>query len=117
MSIFKKRNSNESGMASTYAFEGSMMMDREEFDEAIVTLEKSLSLNKRQHDVLHNLGVCYFKKTLKAIMERGGNNPPDAYENLDKAESYFIKALKLKPNYPTAANNLAKLREYKNNWL
>ena len=102
---------------------GIIKIQLKQFEEAIVWLNKAITINPNNHSVFNNLGVCYkeLKKYNEALnnFKIALNIKPDyaeAYNNLaiiyrslenyDKAIENYNKAIKLKPDYAESYNNL-----------
>jgi predicted O-linked N-acetylglucosamine transferase (SPINDLY family) len=102
---------------------GIIKIQLKQFEEAIVWLNKAISINPNNHSVFNNLGVCY--KELKKYNEALNNfqnaikiksDYAEAYNNLaiiykslenyEEAIKNYNKSIKLKPEYAESYNNL-----------
>jgi len=111
--MFGRKDQVKQGMVDIYAHKGLMLMDQNRYEEAMSELKKSLEINDRQHDVMCNIGICFVQATVQELLNTNGAYKQDAVQTFDIAQDYFLKAIKLKPNYQLAKDNLSRLRDFR----
>ena len=112
--LAKTKNPNDH---SLWWAEGVIYMRQDKYDEAIVSLNKSIELKSDQYDTQFNLGVCYYNKAVEMfqkaneIMDVTKYNAAVAEANkiFIKAIPFFEKANTLKPDDVDALKNLKEL--------
>jgi tetratricopeptide (TPR) repeat protein len=97
--------------------EGVIFMRQDKYDDAIVSLTKSIELKSDQYDTQFNLGVCYYNKAVEMfqkaneIMDVTKYNAAVGEANavFIKAIPFFEKASTIKPDDVDSLKNLKEL--------
>jgi tetratricopeptide (TPR) repeat protein len=114
INIAKAKDSNNYSLLWA---EGVLYMKQEKYDEAIVSLTKSVEIKGDLYDTQFNLGVCYYNKAVgmfgkaNEIVDAAKYNIAVGEANLVfiKAIPFFEKAASLKPEDTDALKNLKEL--------
>ncbi len=119
-------NPEQEDLPYIYSYMGNCYKDLENYDEALVILQKGLQVDEERPDIYNMMGVCYFKQeayaeAVKSFERAVELNPSSAmdYANLgvnhrrlgnkDKAVHFFTLALSLDPDIEFAQQQLAEL--------
>lgn len=97
-----KDTKNIKRLGEQYSNLGGIYLQKGLWDQAIESYDKSLHYGRNTYGVLYSLGIAYGNR----------GRERESAEDIDKAVSYFNKAIELKDNFYEAQNALAILLFY-----